>query len=302
VEGALNGLSVGGRLHPMAWRARRQVEVFRGLAYGNAPHQRLDIYRPKNHHGQLPCVFYVHGGGFRICSKESHWMMAMAFASRGYLVFNVEYARGRYPHALADLMQATEWVSRQGPSYQADLTRLALAGESAGANLITALTTALAYDIQEEGLPSLDPSLFYPRVVMPACGILQVSDPDRFTRANPNTHRWVTDIVLRTTIGYLGKEGLKPMVPSLADPLVLLEADTSPNRPLPKFFITCGGADVLLDDSKRLAVAVNNQGASQQLNIYPNEGHAFHAFIWRENAKRCWRDHFSFLETHLLPL
>ena len=32
-----------------------------------------------------------HGGGFSMLSKDTHWLMAMMFARRGYVVFNVNY-------------------------------------------------------------------------------------------------------------------------------------------------------------------------------------------------------------------
>ena len=63
------------------------------LAYhrdGTAEH-RLDLYRPIERTGLLPVVFYIHGGGFRILSKDTHWIMALMFARHGYLVYNINY-------------------------------------------------------------------------------------------------------------------------------------------------------------------------------------------------------------------
>ena len=53
---------------------------------------RLDIYRPRESSGPLPIVLYIHGGGFRILSKDTHWVMGLAFARREFLVFNQELA------------------------------------------------------------------------------------------------------------------------------------------------------------------------------------------------------------------
>ena len=68
-------------------------EVVRNIPYveGAGEENALDVYRPVTHSGPWPVVLYIHGGSFRIMSKDSHWMMAMAYARRGYLVVNVNY-------------------------------------------------------------------------------------------------------------------------------------------------------------------------------------------------------------------
>src|SRR5262245_5744568 len=85
------GASRLGRLHPLADPERHGVERIKDVPYqpsGLAAH-RLDIYRRRDLTGPLPIVLYVHGGAFRILSKDSHWVMALAFARRGFLVFNI---------------------------------------------------------------------------------------------------------------------------------------------------------------------------------------------------------------------
>ena len=128
--------------------------MIRDVAYddsGLAEH-RLDIYRPRGlARGELdrvPVVLYVHGGGFRILSKDTHWVMGLAFARRGYLVFNVSYRlapRHRFPAAVQDVAAALEWVRQNAARYGGDLDRLAFAGESAGANLVTSLALMSSY-------------------------------------------------------------------------------------------------------------------------------------------------------------
>ena len=41
-----------------------------------------------------PVVLYVHGGGFRILSKDTHWVMGLAYVRRGYLCANISYRLG----------------------------------------------------------------------------------------------------------------------------------------------------------------------------------------------------------------
>src|SRR5262245_57988665 len=90
---ALGVLSRTARLHPAARPRRHGVQVLRDVRYadGHGADRLLDVYQPVGRPGPLPVVLYVHGGGFRILSKDSHWMMALAFARHGYLVFNINY-------------------------------------------------------------------------------------------------------------------------------------------------------------------------------------------------------------------
>ena len=89
-----NGLTTAGRLHPLARLERHGVERLADIAYADSdlPEQRLDVYRPiERPDHPLPVCLYIHGGGFRILSKDSHWLMGLLFARRGYVVFNISY-------------------------------------------------------------------------------------------------------------------------------------------------------------------------------------------------------------------
>src|SRR5438309_10304989 len=140
-DGFFRGISAAGRLHPLARPERHNVEVRKDIAYlddGRREHL-LDVYRPTAGAAagaRFPAVLYIHGGGFRILSKDTHWLMGLAFASRGYLVCNISYRlapRHPFPCALEDAAAALAWVVKNAPSYGGDLSRLVLAGESAGA-------------------------------------------------------------------------------------------------------------------------------------------------------------------------
>src|SRR5262245_43891777 len=88
VDNLFRALSRVGRLHPQARPDRHGVEVVRDVAYlpSDAAEHRLDVYRPIERTAPLPALLYVHGGGFRILSKDTHWIMGLAFARRGFVV------------------------------------------------------------------------------------------------------------------------------------------------------------------------------------------------------------------------
>src|SRR5437016_1335584 len=100
----LEGLSRAGRATPLARAYMRGVRVERNVAYHQrgAPHHRLDVYQTRE---RGPALLYLHGGAFRILSKDTHWLMATIFAKAGYVVFNANYRLApvhRFPAATED--------------------------------------------------------------------------------------------------------------------------------------------------------------------------------------------------------
>src|SRR5262245_43481538 len=92
VRGFFNGASRIARLHPKANPERHAIEHIVDLRYVDGGASRahlLDVWRPSRSKNTTPSpiVFYVHGGGFSILSKDTHWVMALGFARRGFLVF-----------------------------------------------------------------------------------------------------------------------------------------------------------------------------------------------------------------------
>lgn len=296
-------LAQTGRL-PAAQPERHGLTRIRDVAYrdtGLVAHT-LDIYRPQARREPLPVVLYVHGGGFRILSKETHWIMALAFARRGYVVFNINYRlapRHPFPAAMEDSAAALLWVRENAARFGGDAGRIVLAGESAGANLVTSLAITTSYPRPEPWARRVFESALRPAAVLPACGMLQVSDVDRFRRgpSDPPLSTFVHDRMREIEAAYLtGPEG--PMR-DLADPLVTLERGEPPARPLPPFFAGVGTRDLLQADTRRLKVALDNLGATCEARYYRGEVHAFHALVWRANAKAFWRDTHAFLRARL---
>lgn len=304
VDNFFRGASVLGRLHPNARPDRHGVEVVRNVPYTGSGRREhlLDVYRPARGKGPWPVMLYVHGGGFRILSKDTHWVMGLAFARVGYLVFNISYRlapRHPFPAALQDCAEAYRWVVEHAAAYGGDLDRFVLAGESAGANLITALTVMTCFDRPEPYARAVHDSGLVPKAFMPYCGMLQVSDPARFKRDKPKISTFINDRLVEVSRSYLPRGHELGIELDLADPLVVLEREDLPARPLPPCFVTVGTADPLLPDTRRLERALRRRGAACEAKYYPKEVHAFHAMVWRPRAKQCWADSYAFLERHL---
>jgi acetyl esterase len=310
VDGFFNGFSRLARLHPQARPARHAVEHLRDIRYFDSTMREhlLDVWRPlpsqsagsargagagrgvKRVGPPWPMVFYVHGGGFRILSKDTHWVMGLGFARRGFVVFNVSYRlapKHRFPCAIEDVCRAFSWVMKNAERFGADPTRVVLAGESAGANLAASLALTLAYEREEPFAREAH-----------ATGVVQVSDMARLKKRKPGMSTFIADRLAEVEAAYLGSDPAS-CSRDLADPLLVLERGEAPSRPLPPFFLPVGTRDPLLPDTRRMALALRALGVEAVDAYYPGELHAFHALVMRESARRCWRDTFDFLDRHV---
>jgi acetyl esterase len=292
-DGGFTALALGGGLHPNANPARHGLERLDGLSYGEGV-RRVDVYRPLERSGPLPVVLYLHGGGFQQLSRRTHWLMAMAFARQGMVVFSADYRlapRHPFPAAHEDACAALLWVHQHAAEYGGDPSRLVLAGDSAGGNLVASLAVACSWQRPEAFASQLFDAGVRPGAVVAKYGLFQLSDSARFAR------RRKLPWVVHQRIVDVEDCYLPGGAHDLADPLLVIEGDAEPDRPLPAFFLPVGTADPLLDDTRRLHAALVRRGVISEAQYYPGEMHGFTGFIWREGARKAWRDAFRFLKT-----
>ncbi len=291
-----------GTVHPLSRPERHDIEVDRDITYTTVDGRplRLDVWRPRKQREGAPAILYVHGGGFRILSKDTHWIMALMFARKGYTVFNIDYRLAPahpFPAAIHDVAHAYAWVVRNARAHGVDPRNIALAGESAGGNLVTAITLAACFERTEPWAREVF-ECGAPVAVLPACGLLQVTEPERFAKRWPHISTAASDQIIVIAEQYLANIGELPReMLDFANPLHVLERDDVPARPLPPFFVACGTRDPLLDDARRLHAALEHRGVRSELHLYRGELHAFHAAVLTPNARRFWRDTYAFLET-----
>jgi acetyl esterase len=305
------GLATAGRLTPLANPKRHGVEVESNVIYGPHGHENhLDIYRPVHRPGPWPVVFYVHGGAFHLLSKDTHWLMGLVFARFGYLVVNISYRLAPthpYPAAIEDTCAAYTWMASRLPELGGDPTRVAVAGESAGGNLISALTLAACQERPEAWARAVHDCGVIPRAAMPFCALLEVSRPERFSERRKLPF-WIDGMLRDASASYLHGHSSEPgPTTALADPLRVIEAAAGvPHESrfvhaLPPFFAPVGTRDPLLDDTRRLEKALRALNVPCEARYYPGGIHAFHAMVWDPAARRCWRDALAFLDRHMRP-
>lgn len=96
------------------------------------------LYRPRPDDGLGLLVFY-HGGGWVLGDVESHDGLCRSLANRsGHAVLSIDYRLAPehpFPAGLTDSIIATRWAYTNAASLGCDPTRLAIGGDSAGANI-----------------------------------------------------------------------------------------------------------------------------------------------------------------------
>jgi acetyl esterase len=190
-------------------------------------------------------------------------------------------------------------VLENAAAYGGDTSRLIVAGESAGGNLVSALTVATCFPRPEPFARKVFDLGVVPTATIPYCAILQVTDTERFDQRRKLPF-WVDTVLRDVSFSYLGTaDPSRPGGLGLADPLMVIESDQAPARPLPPHFLPVGTKDPLLDDSRRMAAALDARGVPCEARYYPGELHAFQAIVWRKAAQRCWRDTFGFLQRYV---
>ncbi len=104
----------------------------------------LRIVRPKAVNTKLPVVMYFHGGGWVLGGKDTHdrLIREIACGAQAAVVF-VNFTpspEAQYPVPVEEAYAATKYIAENGPTFNLDSSRLAVAGDSAGANMAAAVT------------------------------------------------------------------------------------------------------------------------------------------------------------------
>ena len=123
------------------------VRTYRDLAYVTNGHdrQKLDLYLPAQGEN-LPLIIWIHGGAFRLGSKEgsSDDPLPFDFLAQGYALASINYRLSQhaiFPAQIEDCKAAVRWLRAHTDRFNLDPTRFAAWGPSAGGHLSAMLGT-----------------------------------------------------------------------------------------------------------------------------------------------------------------
>src|SRR5271169_4095157 len=126
-------------------QVRRERTGHLDLAYGDSPRERLDLFLAAD--PKAPTLAFVHGGYWQMndLAKESFAFFAEGLLPLGINLAVIEYTlapAARLDRIVAEMRRSVRWLAEHLAEYDADPTRLYVAGHSAGGHL-TATTMPL---------------------------------------------------------------------------------------------------------------------------------------------------------------
>ena len=282
---------LGSKPRPVGWAARRQRLDEIGAVWPVASDVTLtavDINGIPGEWSTVPgsnssrVLLFLHGGGYCSGSIISHRrMVSEAGRAAGVRTLAIGYRlapENPFPAAFDDAVTAWHFLRRQGIAAQ----HIAMGGDSAGGGLSLAVALKL-HDVNEE---------------LPAC--LWLVSP------------W-TDLTMSGST-LITKDAVDPLIHKgylreLADAYLGGDADRKDPRVSPLFanlvgmpplLIQVGSAEILLDDSVRLAAAAGEADVPVTLEIWPQMIHAWHLWNARlESGRRALGNAGSFMRLHL---
>jgi monoterpene epsilon-lactone hydrolase len=202
-------------------------------------------------------LYYLHGGGYVLGSIESHRdpvsRLARAAKMRALVIDYRLAPEHPFPAQLEDATAAYKWLLASGLSP----SRIAVAGESAGAGLTMSLLVAL-----REG-----------HIPLPAVAACVSPWVDLEVTGGTMTRNAPFDYVTRGTLRLYAKwfaprDATNPLASAL-------HADL---RGLPPLLLLAGGSETLLDDARRLSDRASAHGVRVTLEVEPDMIHAWPLF------------------------
>src|SRR5215471_7325459 len=243
------------------------------LGEGSIPLQRERDLSLPGPHGQVPCrlylpdnaekpplIVYAHGGGFMQGSLPS-WdaMLRELVWQSGVAALSVDYRLSpehRFPVAFEEMVTMVRLAAREGAGLGIDPTRLAVGGDSAGANLALAAAVA-ARDAGERALRFM--------LLIYGCFSTDTESESwqRFGQGaglSQTQMRWIWETYLEQPEQQKDWRAA-PILADLAG--------------LPPAHLIVGSLDPLLDDGNRLAGRLKEAGVPCELMIYQGINHGF---------------------------
>ncbi|MFI6340195.1 alpha/beta hydrolase [Streptomyces sp. NPDC050535] len=208
------------------------------------------IFRPTRIKGPLPVVLYVHGGRWMLGDAQTHARLVSELVlSAGVAALVPEYTRtpeARFPVAIEECYALMTWAVRQAGELGLDATRLAVAGDCAGATMATALTMMA----KRRGGPRIRAQLLYYPVTDSRCD-------------SPSQRQFATGYLLTSEALHWYWHQYTDSPRDQADPTASpARASLTDLATLPPALVITAEADVARDEGERYAQQLRRAGVT----------------------------------------
>jgi acetyl esterase/lipase len=251
-----------------------KVEVEKDLVYGKGGNKdmKLDLARPANAKGPLPCIVCLHGGGWRFGSRQDlskpredrgGRSLIDSMASKGFVAVTVSYRlsdEAKFPAQIEDCKAAVRWLRANAKKYDIDPDRIGAIGFSAGGHLVCLMGTAN----EKDGLEGKGGNPEQSSRVQAVCSFFGPTD---FTIKS-----WPEQVEKTLLEPFLGASFDKdPAVYKKASPITYVSKNNPP------FLFIHGTKDQLvgIEQSEKLQKKLQEVGVSAQLIRMEGLGHGW---------------------------
>lgn len=220
----------------------------------------LYVLAPRHRTALSPCVVWFHGGGF-VLGHPTDGLAANAQMAEelGAVVISVDYRLAPeypYPAAVDDGMAALRWIVDHAAELEIDTTRIAVAGESAGACLATVMTLSA----RDTGGPdicfqALDSPVIDDRLQTES--MRQFTDTPLWTRGNAELSwkAYLRNVFDGTVPGYAAPGRVEDLTG------------------LPPAYISACEIDPLRDEALQYGQRLAQCGVPTEIHLYPGTFH-----------------------------
>jgi acetyl esterase/lipase len=311
--------------HTLAWGASidlkntAHVEYSQGVicipnvTYSVVPGYRaltMSLFVPTQAKGPCPIVIFVHGGGWMIDPGLGESLTGSdtlaKLAARGYLVARPSYrlnSEAKFPAALKDIKAAVQWLKSNARTYNADPSRVAIWGASAGGTLAALVGTsckAKEFDAASatQGPPGLatvtldSNATSCVQAVIDWYGPVDFSSMDSQSLPGSMKHN-AANSAESTLLGCTLPE-CPPETLTSVNPVTYITNDDPP------FLIMHGTADtgVPYQQSKELYDALQAKGVNSELVLVPGANHIFEG-VSKEKTQELLDRVFQFIDKRI---
>ena len=209
-------------------------------------------------------ILYIHGGSWISGSAAGYRGLTSRISrATGCAVLSIDYRLApehQFPAGLHDCCDAYQWMLDNGPEGKVAAQKAVICGDSAGGNL------ALSSTLRLSDLGGMAPD-----------AVISISPAVDFTASSPSIKtRADRDPIIHPAIFDALQKLYLPPGHDIRDPyLSPLFGDLSKFPPL---LLQVGDAEVLLDESTRMAEKAKLQGCDVSLEVWDEMPHVFQGF------------------------